>query len=139
MGRVIREAIDLPDLDAVSSLTLSMAPATDKSAFPRSADEAVALVRGVGAGLADRGCTNTRGGRRIRGLSVPPSRLVHMYGGSLDQANAALRAYVQEHGDRPWTAEELAELARLRARWTAPRAAPVSRYARCPGRSRAPR
>lgn len=42
-----------------------------------------------------------------------------MYGGSLDQANAALRAYVQEHGDRPWTAEELAELARLRARWTA--------------------
>lgn len=42
-----------------------------------------------------------------------------MYGGSLDQANAALRAYVQEHGDRPWTAEELAELARLRAEWTA--------------------
>jgi hypothetical protein len=42
-----------------------------------------------------------------------------MYGGSLDQANAALRAYVQEHGDRPWTAEELTELARLRARWTA--------------------
>ncbi|CAG6399272.1 hypothetical protein NMG29_04230 [Streptomyces cocklensis] len=42
-----------------------------------------------------------------------------MYGGTLDQANAALRAYVQEHGDRPWTAEELAELARLRARWTA--------------------
>jgi hypothetical protein len=42
-----------------------------------------------------------------------------MYGGSLDQANAALRAYVQEHGDRPWTADELAELARLRARWTA--------------------
>jgi hypothetical protein len=41
-----------------------------------------------------------------------------MYGGSLDQANAALRAYVQEHGDRPWTAEELAELARLRAEWT---------------------
>jgi hypothetical protein len=42
-----------------------------------------------------------------------------MYGGSLDQANAALRAYVQEHGDRPWTAEELTELALLRARWTA--------------------
>lgn len=42
-----------------------------------------------------------------------------MFGGSLDQANAALRAYVQEHGDRPWTAEDLAELARLRARWTA--------------------
>ncbi|WP_225845360.1 hypothetical protein [Streptomyces sp. HPF1205] len=42
-----------------------------------------------------------------------------MYGGSLDQANAALRAYVREHGDRPWTAEELAELARLRAEWTA--------------------
>jgi hypothetical protein len=42
-----------------------------------------------------------------------------MYGGSLDQANAALRAYVQEHGDRPWTAEELTELARLRGRWTA--------------------
>jgi hypothetical protein len=42
-----------------------------------------------------------------------------MYGGDLDQANAALRAYVQEHGDRPWTAEELAELARLRAQWTA--------------------
>jgi hypothetical protein len=42
-----------------------------------------------------------------------------MYGGSLDQANAALRAYVQEHGDRPWTAEELTELARLRAEWTA--------------------
>jgi hypothetical protein len=41
-----------------------------------------------------------------------------MYGGNLDQANAALRAYVQEHGDRPWTAEELMELARLRARWT---------------------
>ncbi|WP_329132846.1 hypothetical protein OG552_14260 [Streptomyces sp. NBC_01476] len=42
-----------------------------------------------------------------------------MYGGRLDQANAVLRAYVQEHGDRPWTAEELTELARLRARWTA--------------------
>jgi hypothetical protein len=42
-----------------------------------------------------------------------------MYGGSLDQANAALRAYVREHGDRPWTAEELTELARLRAEWTA--------------------
>jgi hypothetical protein len=42
-----------------------------------------------------------------------------MYGGSLDQTNAALRAYVREHGDRPWTAEELAELARLRAEWTA--------------------
>ncbi|SEG33605.1 hypothetical protein SAMN05216223_104412 [Actinacidiphila yanglinensis] len=42
-----------------------------------------------------------------------------MYGGDLDQANAALRAYVQEHGDRPWTAEELTELARLRAQWTA--------------------
>ncbi|MFC4033681.1 hypothetical protein ACFO3J_19655 [Streptomyces polygonati] len=41
-----------------------------------------------------------------------------MYGGRLDQANTALRAYVQEHGDRPWTAEELAELARLRGRWT---------------------
>ncbi|WP_433889969.1 hypothetical protein [Streptomyces sp. CA-111067] len=41
-----------------------------------------------------------------------------MYGGSLDQANAALRAYVQEHGDRPWTADELTELARLRTRWT---------------------
>jgi hypothetical protein len=57
-----------------------------------------------------------------------------MFGGSLDQANAeepataataahsanaVLRAYVQEHGDRPWTAEELRELARLRAEWTA--------------------
>lgn len=42
-----------------------------------------------------------------------------MHGGTLDQANAALRAYVQEHGDRPWTAEELTELARLRAQWTA--------------------
>jgi hypothetical protein len=42
-----------------------------------------------------------------------------MYGGDLDQANAALRAYVQQHGDRPWTAEELTELARLRAQWTA--------------------
>lgn len=42
-----------------------------------------------------------------------------MYGGDLDQANAALRAYVQAHGDRPWTAEELTELARLRAQWTA--------------------
>lgn len=42
-----------------------------------------------------------------------------MFGGSLDQTNAALRAYVQAHGDRPWTAEELAELARLRAQWTA--------------------
>ncbi|WNI15924.1 hypothetical protein [Actinacidiphila sp. ITFR-21] len=42
-----------------------------------------------------------------------------MYGGRLDQANAALRAYVREHGDRPWTAEELSELARLRTRWTA--------------------
>lgn len=42
-----------------------------------------------------------------------------MFGGSLDQTNAALRAYVQEHGDRPWTADELAELARLRAQWTA--------------------
>jgi hypothetical protein len=42
-----------------------------------------------------------------------------MFGGTLDQANAALRAYVQEHGDRPWTAEQLAELARLRAQWTA--------------------
>ncbi|WP_328465018.1 hypothetical protein [Streptomyces sp. NBC_00448] len=42
-----------------------------------------------------------------------------MYGGDLDQANAALRAYVQEHGDRPWTAEELTQLARLRAQWTA--------------------
>jgi hypothetical protein len=26
---------------------------------------------------------------------------------------------VQAHGDRPWTAEQLAELARLRAQWTA--------------------
>ena len=34
-------------------------------------------------------------------------------------ANAVLRAYVQEHGDRPWTPEELKELARLRAEWTA--------------------
>ncbi|MBY8876738.1 hypothetical protein [Actinacidiphila acidipaludis] len=34
-------------------------------------------------------------------------------------ANAALRAYVQEHGDRAWTPEELKELARLRAEWTA--------------------
>ncbi|WP_037910541.1 hypothetical protein [Actinacidiphila yeochonensis] len=42
-----------------------------------------------------------------------------MDGGDLDQANAALRAYVQAHGDRPWTADELAELARLRAQWTA--------------------
>jgi hypothetical protein len=42
-----------------------------------------------------------------------------MFGGDLDQANAALRAYVQEHGDRPWTAEELTELAQLRAQWTA--------------------
>jgi hypothetical protein len=42
-----------------------------------------------------------------------------MFGGTLDQANTALRAYVQEHGDRPWTAEELTELARLRAEWTA--------------------
>ncbi|SDN90168.1 hypothetical protein [Actinacidiphila guanduensis] len=42
-----------------------------------------------------------------------------MYGVDLDQANAALRAYVQAHGDRPWTAEQLAELARLRAQWTA--------------------
>jgi hypothetical protein len=42
-----------------------------------------------------------------------------MFGGDLDQANAALRTYVQEHGDRPWTAEELTELARLRAQWTA--------------------
>jgi hypothetical protein len=42
-----------------------------------------------------------------------------MFGGDLDQANAALRAYVQEHGDRAWTAEELTELARLRAQWTA--------------------
>ncbi|SEN08989.1 hypothetical protein [Actinacidiphila rubida] len=57
-----------------------------------------------------------------------------MFGGSLDQtnaeepvsamdaahsANAVLRAYVQEHGDRPWTPEELGELARLRAEWTA--------------------
>lgn len=42
-----------------------------------------------------------------------------MFGGDIDQANAALRAYVQEHGDRPWTAEELTELARLRAQWTA--------------------
>jgi hypothetical protein len=42
-----------------------------------------------------------------------------MYGGSLDQANTALRAYVRQHGDRPWTAEELRELARLRAKWTA--------------------
>ncbi|WP_405582610.1 hypothetical protein [Streptomyces sp. NBC_01190] len=42
-----------------------------------------------------------------------------MYGGILDQANAALRAYVREHGDRPWTAEELTELARLRTQWTA--------------------
>ncbi|MEC3994680.1 hypothetical protein VSR01_14565 [Actinacidiphila sp. DG2A-62] len=42
-----------------------------------------------------------------------------MFGGELDQANAALRAYVQEHGDRQWTAEELSELARLRAQWTA--------------------
>ncbi len=42
-----------------------------------------------------------------------------MYGEDLDQANANLRAYVQEHGDRPWTAVELAELARLRAQWTA--------------------
>ena len=41
-----------------------------------------------------------------------------MYGGDLDQANADLRAYVQAHGDRPWTAEELTELARLRAQWT---------------------
>lgn len=42
-----------------------------------------------------------------------------MYEADLDQANANLRAYVQAHGDRPWTAEELAELARLRAQWTA--------------------
>lgn len=57
-----------------------------------------------------------------------------MFGGSLDQANAeepagamdaahsanaVLRAYVQEHGDRPWTPQELTELARLRAEWTA--------------------
>jgi len=42
-----------------------------------------------------------------------------MYGGSLDQTNAALRDYVRRHGDRPWTAAELTELARLRARWTA--------------------
>ena len=34
-------------------------------------------------------------------------------------ANAVLRAYVQEHGDRPWAQEELKELARLRAEWTA--------------------
>jgi hypothetical protein len=42
-----------------------------------------------------------------------------MYGGKLDQANAALRAYVRDHGDRPWTAEDLSELALLRTRWTA--------------------
>lgn len=35
------------------------------------------------------------------------------------EANNALRAYVQAHGDRAWTPEELAELERLRAAWTA--------------------
>jgi len=39
--------------------------------------------------------------------------------GAAHSANAVLRAYVQEHGDRPWTPEELKELARLRAEWTA--------------------
>jgi hypothetical protein len=36
-----------------------------------------------------------------------------------DAANAALRAYVQAHGGRPWTPAELEELARLRSAYLA--------------------
>jgi hypothetical protein len=32
-------------------------------------------------------------------------------------ANEAVRRYVRAHGDRPWTPEELAELAGLRRLW----------------------
>lgn len=36
---------------------------------------------------------------------------------SVEDANAAIRTFVQAHGARPWDAKDLAELDRLRAVW----------------------
>lgn len=36
---------------------------------------------------------------------------------NVEEANAAIRRFVQAHGARPWDAQDLAELDRLRAVW----------------------
>jgi len=44
-------------------------------------------------------------------------RIGRVCGGTAADANEAVRRYVRAHGDRPWTAVDLEQLAELRRLW----------------------